>query len=519
MTNANRTCGSRWRRGWGVGLAASSMVYTAASAQETHPTAACSAAPFASAVEAAPPAALDGGPALDPLADRLMTLERDHDVLSQRYAELLRRMEALEAQPSSPADFAAPPVEPPAAPSGPRTLEEALTFETDDGEYQLQIHNETQLDLRAYGDGRTEPVNTFGFYIPRMRMILNGRVTKPIEYNVSINKGLGSLDLLDAYLNFNYDERIQVRIGRYRVPFTYDWYALSNQFLTTPERSIFAINYGYNRNFAVMLHGELADDGIDYAVAAANGPRNSYFDENGAKDLLSYVNVRPFHAWESGTLRNLNVGGSVAYGRQDQDALPLDFRTSANATESPGTAEAVPSFLELHDDVRERGRREMWEIHAAYYYKQLSLMGAWDAGFNTYGFRSGPESVHLSTRGWHVQGGWFLTGEEVVRRAQVTPLAPFDLRAGRRGLGAFELQTRFDHFEVGEAVFSQGLADAPLWTNRVSAVDAGVNWHLNKYVKIYFDWQHSMYAQPVQYRPGATHRASDLFWMRCQLYL
>ncbi len=396
---------------------------------------------------------------------------------------------------------------------------EGFKWETEDSEYQLQFHNETQLDIRAYGQPHLDPVNQVGFYIPRMRMIFNGFLTKPIEYNISINKGLGNLDLLDAYLNFNYDPRFQVRFGRFRSPFTYDWYALSNQFLLTPERSVFAINYGYNRNFAAMLHGELCDERLDYALAVANGPRNSYFDENSGKDVLAYLNCRPFGKSEYfEALQHLNLGGSLANGVQDQAPLPVNFRTSANATESAGTLEAVPSFLVLNDNVTEYGLKQLGELHAAYYYHSLSVIGAWDTGFNTYGFTTQPGQVHLPTSGYHVQFGYFLTGEQVTRRTFVDPLQPFDLRSGKCGPGAFEVQARFDHFQVSEAVFAEGLADGSQWTNSVDTVDAGFNWYLTKYVKLDFDWQHSMYQDPVQYRPGGVHRTSDLFWFRSQVY-
>lgn len=396
---------------------------------------------------------------------------------------------------------------------------EGFEWETDDGEFSLQFHNETQLDMRTYADPHPDPVNQFGFYIPRMRMIFNGRLTKPIEYAISINKGTGSLDLLDAYLNFNYDNRLQLRFGRFRVPFTYDWYALSNQFLTTPERSVYAINQGYNRNVALMLHGEILDESMEYAFAAANGPRNSYFDTNAGKDLLAYGNIRPFmHNEAFSALKYLNLGGSGTYGLEDQDPLPVAFRTSANASESAGTIEAAPAFLQFFDGVTERGIREQWELHAAWYYKQLSVMAAWDHGFNDYHAPGISTPVRLRSSGYHMQFGYFLTGEEIQRRTFVEPLCPFDLRPDRFGLGAFEIQARYDHFEVGKDVFASGLADPNAWTNRVNTIDSGINWYLNKYLKVYFDWQHSMYANPVLYKPNGHHKSSDLFWLRCQVY-
>lgn len=397
-------------------------------------------------------------------------------------------------------------------------FDEGLKWTTKDGEYELQFHNETQLDMRTYAQPDLGPTNQTGFYVPRMRLIFNGTLTKPIEYNVSVNKGLGSLDLLDANLNFNYDKRLQLKVGRYRVPFTYDWYVLSNQYLMSPERSVFAINYGYNRNFGAMVHGEILEDRVDYAVCVANGGRNSYVDENSSKDLLCYLNLRPFAANGPEWLENLNVGASMANGVQEQLALPHDFRTSASASDSPGNLEAMPSFLRLGLDVTESGLKQLFELHGAFYYGGLSVLGAWDSGFNTYGFITSDDKVRLDTSGWHVQCGYLITGEEITQRGFVQPLREFDLRQGKRGSGAIEVHGRFDRFGVAPEVFSSGLADGTRWTNSVNTIDVGVNWHLTKYVKVYFDWQHCLYGQPVSMEPGKPHSVNDLFWIRTQVY-
>lgn len=397
-------------------------------------------------------------------------------------------------------------------------FDEGFRWATRDDEYSLELHSELQIDMRAYAQGNLGETNQAGLYIPRMRIIANGTLTQPIEYNVSINKGLGTLDLLDANLNFNYDPRLQFKIGRYRVPFTYDWYELSNQYLMSPERSVFAINYGYNRNVGATVHGEILNESVDYAVCLANGGRNSYVDENSSKDLLCYLNVRPFANAGPEWLEYLNIGGSIANGMQQQLALPHDFRTSASASDSPGNLQAMPSFLRLDLDVTESGLKQLTEIHGALYSGSLSLLGAWDNGFNTYGFIGSDQKVRLDTSGWHIQAGYFLTGETLTQRGFIEPLSPFDLRKGKRGTGAIEVHARFDRFGVAPEVFSSGLADGTRWTNSVNTIDVGVNWYLNKYTKIYFDWQHCLYGQPVSMEPGHPHSVNDLFWLRTQIY-
>lgn len=399
------------------------------------------------------------------------------------------------------------------------SFDDAFRWATDDGEYELNLHSELQFDLRAYAQADSSPVDQTGFYIPRARFFFNGRITRPVEYSFSINNGLGSFELLDAYLNFNFDKRFQFRIGRYRMPFTYDWYALNNQFLIAPERSVWTINYAYRRNVAAMLHGEILDDSAEWALAVANGPRNAFVDFNGSKDVLGFFNIRPFmHVDELPALKHLNLGGSAAYGLQDQSPLPTAFRTSINLSDNPNAFQVAPSFLQLNPGVFERGPRQLWEVHTAYYYKGLSLLAAYEGGYNGYSPPGSGGSIRVPTYGYSIGGGYFVTGEEVERRTFVEPLSPFDPREGRRGTGAVELQSRFAVFSVGNEIFSQNIADGTLWTNRVSVVDVGVNWYWNRYLKWYFDWQHSIFASPVPYRPGKFQSTSDLFWLRCQLY-
>jgi hypothetical protein len=44
--------------------------------------------------------------------------------------------------------------------------------------------------------------------------------------------------------------------------------------------------------------------------------------------------------------------------------------------------------------------------------------------------------------------------------------------------------------DFGRNIFTAGFADPNLWTNHVWSTDVGLNWYLNFYVKIMFDWEH-----------------------------
>lgn len=392
---------------------------------------------------------------------------------------------------------------------------------SESGEHQLQIHQETQVDYRAFDPGGEEFARD-GFVFPRARIFFLGRVTKPFEYMFSLNRGFGGLDLLDAFVNVHYDDRLQFKIGRFMTPFDYEQFAIQNMWLITPERSLYTSNLGLNRMLGAMVWGTGLDKRADYAVGVFDGPRNSYEDFNDAKDLMSYVNLRPFLREDNKgfLLRDLNVGGTFAYGLQDNPLVPRSFRTATNASNA-GTADRVaPPFLAFNNGVIERGERAFWSTHLAYFYKHLSVLAAYNGGNIDYAINDrAATNVLVPTHGYSIAAGYFLTGETIERRTIVDPLKPFDIRKGKFGLGALELAARYSTLDIDDGVFINGLADPNLWSNHVWITNLGVNWYLNRYIKVYLDWQHSEFGNPVFYAPpGKMALTNEMFWFRFQFY-
>ena len=276
-----------------------------------------------------------------------------------------------------------------------------------------------------------------------------------------------------------------------------------------------------------MMAGLLDEERIEYAVGAFGGERDSYYPTKNTPDVIAFLNVRPFGEVEEESplwfLRELNVGGSTDYGDKNNPANPAALRTSAEASsttiQTTGSAynAANPAFLAFNNNVYERGTRSLWELHAAYYYKSLSLMGAWDSGIESWAVgSSGPRPVRVPVNGYFVQAAYLLTGETRVEPGVIDPLRRFDLRPGRFGLGAFEPVVRYSELYVGREVFTAGLSDPNLWSNEARQVDVGMNWYLNKFVKVYIDWEYTMYGQPVLYAPEKLSNRLSMFWARLQ---
>jgi phosphate-selective porin OprO and OprP len=401
------------------------------------------------------------------------------------------------------------------------TFGPGFQWATADDEFQFRVHLESQFDARIWGQRNQVPANS-GFFLPRQRIFFDGNITKRIEYELSINRGLGgTINILNAFINLHFDDRFQIRFGRYFTPFTYDQYAISNYWLPTPERSVFTTNVGLGRQIGLMGWGYLFDKRLDYAAGIFNGSRNSFESLANSMDFVTFLNARPFQESESLEFaKALNLGTSFAFGHQDQTPVPVAFRIGAGGPNADVPGFGVTPFLILNPDVIERGNRLLGSVHAAYFYKSLSLIGEWQYGYGSYATVSNHSSVQVPFSGFYVVGGYFLTGEEVERRSRVTPLRPFipTKKGDPIGPGAWELVSRVSELSLGEKIFTSGFADPNLWSNQAITTEVGLNWYWNEYIKMYMFWLHGNFADPVQFRPGGLQRTADMFWLRFQLY-
>jgi phosphate-selective porin OprO/OprP len=143
-------------------------------------------------------------------------------------------------------------------------------IQSEDEEYRFQFHDLTQFDGRFFIERPQVSVQDT-FVIPRQWFIFSGRLTKPFEYYVSSAEGFDTLNILDVFLNVHYDDRLQFKIGRYKTPFTYEFYSLPINGLISPERSLFFNNFGVNRDLGIMAWGNLFED--HFESVSVNSPQ------------------------------------------------------------------------------------------------------------------------------------------------------------------------------------------------------------------------------------------------------
>ena len=420
---------------------------------------------------------------------------------------------------------------------------DGLTVKTDDDYFSLTFHNLTQVDGRFFSPAG-DPLHD-NFIIPRQRWYVIGNISPMVRYYTVINRGYGTLDILDAWVDMRVGgidrDALQIRAGRMKTPYTYEYMMISETDLIAPERSVFVGNLSPNREIGVMAHGKLLENRMEYAVGLFNGPRRSFQDFNSGKDIFTFINTKPFLDGDFDWLKQLNIGGSWNWGDEHNPAQPFALRTANDQSPSSAAGNVSPTFFQFGNQVFEDGTRMQWSGDLAYYYKNLGLLAGYQGGFQDYAITTGtlPSSQQIrlgqqefagviggnTTRvpmtGYSVTAFYFLTGEEITRRVNLLePRQQYATGSWREGnIGAVELFSRYAFMELGGNVFSAGLADSTISSNRATVIDNGVNWYPNHYVKVTLDWQYSTYGNPVLLAPGGRNTSfNNLFWLRTQVF-
>jgi phosphate-selective porin OprO/OprP len=423
---------------------------------------------------------------------------------------------------------------------------EGLEVRSADEFFTLEFHNLTQLDYRAFD--QTGDALHDNFIIPRQRWYFQGELTPYAYYYTVIDRGYGTIDILDSFMDLSlapkYKRQMQLRAGRMKTPFTYEYIKVSESDLIAAERSLFITNFAGNREEGAMLHGQVLANSMEYYVGAFNGQRRSFQSFNNSKNLFCFVNTKPFLHSGIEWLENLNIAGSVFGGDQRNPIHPVNLVTANDQAAPggvPGTLNVSPTFLIYNSNAFENGPRMQWAADVAYYYKSFTMLANYDGGFQDYSLQ-GPgalpsaavyqpfstdafvgvgasQRTRVPLTGWSVACTYFVTGEQITRRVYLTePRRPFGWYNGRLNPGAIEIYSRFANLQVGDQVFTGGFANPAYWANRANAIDTGVNWYWNHYVRMYFDWQHSMFNQPVFLSDTKSTKHEDLYWFRTQIF-
>lgn len=274
-----------------------------------------------------------------------------------------------------------------------------FTFESDDGDYKLQVKGRLQVRY-AFVDRESNATTVnaddmFGsFMVRRAYITFTGNAfTKDLTYDITLNgQGAAGNVLEYGWMNYKVMDPFQVRAGLFKVPFNRQEMTSSGkqQFV---DRSLANERFNLDRSIGIVLHGMALEKKIEWYLSMFNGRQ---------------------------TRTGLNVSSEMGYtARVVWNALGYyDYKESAvdNKDETDLTVGVAGAFYHEEPTVSATEERVIMG-NADIGFKH----GRWSAQAEGF-FRNtsvGAAGTSVNDAGFYAQGGYFFVPErfEIAARA------------------------------------------------------------------------------------------------------
>lgn len=336
---------------------------------------------------------------------------------------------------------------------------------------RAEVHIATQVDWRDFSSSTN---GSSDVDIRRARVGVKGAVFQQFEYEIERDFREGQIPWRDAYVNVPVKRALEIRVGRFKVPFSLDQLTGAVE-LDLVQRSLAAQYLTPGRDVGVMAHGRLLARRIRYQVAAFRGGGDNVRaaerrDPRHGGVVAGRVVFRPWN--DSGApppLRGLSIGAAVTTGRVPDGEYSLRGHTVSD----------VPFFpvLGVQGLRRRYGGEIEWRAGPLGVSAEIMRVIDQRLGQST---DDGP-LPDIMARGWYVRGTWLLTGEK--KSDRVKPAQPF-LKGGG---GAVEVVARLEDLGLRSRSSDEAAPHArpdALAMEADRAATVGVNWYMNQFLKV-----------------------------------
>ena len=325
----------------------------------------------------------------------------------------------------------------------------------------------------------------------KFRVGIQGYVTKSFEYEIEreIRNEIGDLFNIrtrptlalwrDVYGNWRYFRRVQIRAGQFKIPFGMDQLH-GGDFV---YRSMIGNYLSPGRDTGIMAHGKLFDSRIAYQAGLfrhdgwkAHTKDHEY---SGERTFAGRIVVPPFSLLKTPGLlkpmKDLTLGVAVTESPITEGLRSLRGRTWVITHTWFDRIDVRGHRLRL-------GAELNWEpgpfiVHSEVIRVRDQRLGQ--------GLR-GEDLPDLIARGWYFTAGWVVTGEKTA--GGVLPRRDF---VRGHGIGAVQLAARYEQLRFGSSEHpglpSRSSRAANIFSASERIATFGVNWYLNRFVKIQFN--------------------------------
>ena len=344
------------------------------------------------------------------------------------------------------------------------------------------------------------------FLVRRARPIIEGKFNDVYGFRITTDFGNGTnstTNLVDAYVDANYDPAYKIRVGKFTPGFSLERLQSSdaNKFNELGLQS----NFAPSRDQGVQIAGDIFNNTLNYSIGYFNGANdgaNGSEDSNTDKEINARLFASPF-ANVPGFFQGLGFGVGVT----NTDARGSFGNTSLTTYKTFGQENffSYRADTAANNTVYADGQRTRIAPQVSYYNGGFGLTSEYirekqeTARLWTTGVAPAPVINHqraeeLTNDGWDVTASYILTGEDASFKS-VKPSKPFDPANG--GWGAWELTATTGELGIDNDAFygtngvlgaTDSFAQATRSAKSAHNVGVGVNWYLNSVLRVSLDY-------------------------------
>jgi len=361
-----------------------------------------------------------------------------------------------------------------------------------DTNFVLKLRGLVQLDSRTFFDDNPLSEGNDAFLLRRARPIIEGTVFRDFDFQFVPDFGGSSVAIFDAWLNYRYEPWLQLRAGKFKGPVGFE-NLQSDATLPFNERSLVS-GFVPSRSLGIQIGGEAAEGRFSYAAGVFNGsgdarnPNNTDFNDH--KEFAGRLGFQPFKQSANPWIKELGfgMGGSFSQVKSNSAALPNSTGGTLAGYFTPGQQQYF-AYNPLVGQVV--GEGDHWRIspYVTYLRGPFGLLAEYLVSRQGVINNTTLARADLQHAAWQVSGQWVITGE-AASFSGITPNRPFDLHSGN--WGAWQLVARYSQADLDDSTFPS-FANAQTSASGATSWSVGVNWWLNKNVRVLTSFSHTKF--------------------------
>lgn len=372
-----------------------------------------------------------------------------------------------------------------------------LAISSPDRNLTFGIRGYTQIDSRFFlSDENTGSSDSF--LGRRIRPVLEGTALKNFSWRLMPDFAGSSTRIFDAHVDYRHTDALRFRAGKFKPPIGLERLQSATDMLFI-ERGL-PTNLVPTRDYGLQVYGDVIPETLEYQLGIFNGVAdlgNGDSDEDSRKDIVARIFVQPFRRGDNLLLQGLGLGLAGSLGdrkgsptRSNLKPILGDYRSPGQqvifrylaGTASQDDATFAAGTVYAYGDHRRLAPQAYW------YYNNVGLLAEYTR--SSQDVSRDTTSASLDHDAWQVVGAWTLTGEDVNFRGGVKPLNRFD--PGNGAWGALQLVVRYGQIDIDDDAFPL-YADIARSVTKAKAVGVGLNWYLNEYVQLWFDYDYTSF--------------------------